>query len=510
MNSLNRSTIGDIITRSAHRAPTATALHFEDRTWTYAELDDAATRVAAALLDLGLRKGDRVAAFGKNSDAYILLWLGVAKAGLIHVPVNFALGGHELAYILRQSGARAVFADESLLPEVEASGATPEFTGSLRGGIPDRDVLAWGIATTPAPEISVEISDDDLVQILYTAGTTSDPKGAMLTHRALAHHYASACMALDQSASDRVLHALPLYHSAQLHVFAMPYLMLGAENWVLEVPAPLRLLDAIAEHGINSFFAAPTVWVALAGLIEKDPGRVGKLEKAYYGASIMPTPVLQRLRAALPAIGFYNCFGQSEMGPLCTVLRPEEHDDRPASAGRATPFVDMRVVDEDMNSVAPGEVGEVVYRSPQVCLGYWDKPAETAEAFTGGWFHSGDLARIDGEGFITVVDRKKDVINAGGIVVSSREVEEAFFTHPAVHEVAVIPLPDPKRIEAVTAIVVLEPGAETDEATLRNHAREELAEFKVPRHVYFIDALPKNSAGKVQKRVLREQFAPKA
>lgn len=506
VTSLNRSTIGDILSRSARRAPHSPALTFEDRAWTYRELDDAVTRVAASLLGLGLAKGDRVAAFGKNSDAYVLFWLGAARAGLVHVPVNFALTGPELAYILRQSGARAVFADAALQEEVASCGATPGIVGSLRNGSGERDVLTWAQAGGVVPELALDVADDDVAQILYTSGTTAEPKGAILTHRALVHHYASAALALDHKASDRFLHALPLYHSAQMHVFMMPALLMGAASWLLEVPAPLRVLEAIAEHEINSFFAAPTVWIALAGLIEKDPAQVRHLSKAYYGASIMPTPVLQRLRAALPELGFYNCFGQSEMGPLCTVLRPEEHEARPASAGRAIPFVDMRVVDDSMADVEPGEVGEVVYRSPQLCLGYWEKPEETASAFAGGWFHSGDLAVIDAEGFITIVDRKKDVINAGGIVISSREVEEALFSHPAVHEVAVIPVPDPKRIEAVGAVVVLEPGASAEAGELRAHARGLLAEFKVPRHVWFVDALPKNTAGKVQKVELRARF----
>lgn len=506
VNAPTRSTIGDILTRSSRRAPHSHALAFADRSWTYGELDDAVTRVAAGLLALGLTKGDRVAAFGKNSDAYVMLWLGAARAGLIHVPVNFALTGPELAHILRQSGSRAVFADDSLADEVATCGATPEIVGSLRAGAGERDVLAWAQATT-TPELDVDVTDDDVAQILYTSGTTSAPKGAVLTHRALVHHYASAAMALDARATDRVLHALPLYHSAQMHVFMMPALLMGMANWLLEVPAPVRVLEAIAEHEIDSFFAAPTVWIALVGMIEKDPARVGHLRKAYYGASIMPTPVLQRLRAVLPDIGFYNCFGQSEMGPLCAVLRPEEHEARPASAGRAIPFVDLRVVDDSMVDVAPGDVGEVVYRSPQLCQGYWDLPEETAEAFAGGWFHSGDLARIDEEGFITIVDRKKDVINAGGIVISSREVEEALFTHPAVHDVAVIPVPDAKRIEAVGAVVVLEEGATVEPAELRAHVRREHAEFKVPRHVWFVDALPKNTAGKVQKKELRDRFA---
>lgn len=509
MSAITRSTIGDLVTRSARRAPDALALSFDDRDWTYRQLDDASTRVAAALLGLGLHKGDRVAAFGKNSDAYVLLWLGVVKAGLVHVPVNFALTGRELEYILRQSGTRAVFSDETLQPVLDASGFAPEISGSLQSGHGERDVIVWASAPTPAPELSVDVDDNDVAQILYTSGTTSAPKGAVLTHRALVHHYASAALALDQRASDRVLHALPLYHSAQMHVFMMPSLMLGSPNWVLDKPAPTPVLRAIAEHDIDSFFAAPTVWIALLALLEKDPARGSNLRKAYYGASIMPTPVLQRLISLLPGLGFYNCFGQSELGPLCAVLRPEEHEKRPASAGRAIPFVDMRVVDDNLDDVAVGEVGEVVYRSPQLCLGYWEKPEETAEAFAGGWFHSGDLASIDAEGFITVVDRKKDIINSGGIVVSSREVEEALFLHPAVREVAVIPVPDPKRIEVVTAVVVLEDGADEDEAALIRHARGILADFKVPKHIHFVDQLPKNTAGKLLKRELRDRFAPK-
>ena len=503
-----RSTIGDILTRTARRVPEAMALAFGDRTWTYRELDEASTRVAHGLHALGLVKGDRVAAFGKNSDAYVLLWLGVQKAGLVHVPINFALAGRELAYLVSQSGARAVFADRALRPAVEACGVPVEILGSLRDGEGERDVLAMARRGNARP-LEVVIADDDIAQLLYTSGTTSDPKGAILTHRALIHHYASAAMALDMRATDRQLHALPLYHSAQMHVFLMPSLMLGAPNWLLEGPDPTAVLDQIATHRIVAFFAAPTVWIALLPLLEQDPARAAALVKAYYGASIMPTPVLQRLRALLPALGFYNCFGQSEIGPLATVLRPEEHDERPASAGRAIPFVDMRVVDDDLNDVAAGEVGEVVYRSPQLCLGYWNKPEETREAFAGGWFHSGDLARIDAEGFITIVDRKKDVIKTGGVIVSSREVEEALFSHPAVHEVAVIPLPHPKWIESVTAIVVVKPGVIVAAEVLIEHARTRLAPFKVPKAVHFVDALPKNTAGKLLKRELRATFAPK-
>ncbi len=499
------STIGGLLRRSARRTPKRNALVFAERAWTYAELDQASDRVAASLLALGLAKGDRVAAFGKNSDAYALLWLGCAKAGLVHVPINYALGREELRYLVTQSGSRALFYDPALADKAGTAGLELELTGTLRDGTSPEDVLAMA-RNASAPALDVEVGDEDVAQLLYTSGTTAAPKGAIMTHRALLHEYVSAALAQDLSPSDRVLHALPLYHSAQMHVYLMPCLMLGCESWLMEAPEPERVLDQIAAHRINMFFAPPTVWIQLLALLEKDASRASTLEKAYYGASIMPVPVLQRLRGILPELGFYNCFGQSEIGPLATVLRPEEHDARPASAGRAIPFVDMRVVHDDMQDVAPGEVGEVVYQSPQLCLGYWEKPDETEAAFEGGWFHSGDLARIDEEGYITIVDRKKDIIKTGGVVVASREVEETLFKHEAVQEVAVIPLPDPKWIEAVTAVVVLKAGAKATEPELIEHAKKSLAPFKVPKRVIFVDELPRNASGKLLKRLLRDQF----
>ncbi len=223
----------------------------------------------------------------------------------------------------------------------------------------------------------------------------------------------------------------------------------------------------------------------------------------------MPGPVLERLRSTLPEIGLFNCFGQSEIGPLATVLRPEEHDARPASAGRSALFVELRVVDDSGRDVAPGELGEVVYRSPQLCQGYWDKPEETEEAFRDGWFHSGDLVRADAEGYIEVVDRIKDVINTGGVLVASREVEDALYTHPGVAEAAVVGAPDERWIEAVTAFVV--PTGEADPETLPDdlveHVRARLAAFKAPKEVRVVDELPRNASGKILKRELRDRIA---
>jgi fatty-acyl-CoA synthase len=502
-----RNTIGDAIRRSAARQPGRAALHFEDRSWTYRELDQAANRVAGRLLALGLQKGDRVAAYGKNSDAYLLLFLGCARAGLVHVPINFALSGDELAFIVGHSGSRALFCDPALADKVAAirPRVALEQVGTIRDG-DAADVLRWARAAGDADEPEVELDDGDLAQLLYTSGTTAAPRGAMLTHRALVTEYLACVIALDLRAGDRPLHVLPLYHSAQLHVFVMPYLVVGATGWLAESPMPRTVLELIERHRIDSFFAPPTVWIAMQAQPEFATRDLSSLRKAYYGASIMPVPVLESLQRRLPGLGFYNCFGQSEIAPLATVLRPEEHAARPASAGRPLTSVELRVVDDEMRDVPVGEVGEVVYRSPQLCLGYWRNPAESAEAFAGGWFHSGDLARADAEGFITVVDRKKDVINTGGVVVASREVEEMLYLHPAVREVAVIGVPHPTRIESVAAVVVLREGAAVEAEALIQHCRERLAPFKVPRVIQFAPELPKNGSGKVLKRLLRGRF----
>jgi fatty-acyl-CoA synthase len=495
------STVGAVLKRTAGRVPDRLALTYAERRWSYAELDRAAGRVAAALLDLGLAQGDRVAAFGKNSDAYLLLYLGCARAGLVHVPVNFSARGDELAYLLTQSGPAAVFSDPALEEHVEAvAGAL----GLLRRGSLQDEVLAWALDAGGALHEEQGVRDDDLVQLLYTSGTTSLPKGAMLTHRALVHEYVSCIVALELSADDVPLHTMPLYHSAQMHVFLLPGLAVGATNHLEEAPDLGVTLERVPREGITSLFFPPTVWVGLAnhpGLAAAD---LTSLRRAYYGASIMPVPVLERLRERLPDVGFYNCFGQSEIGPLATVLRPEEHAARPDSVGRSVLFVETRVVDADMHDVAAGELGEVIYRSPQLCTGYWGKPEETAEAFAGGWFHSGDLVRIDDEGYMFVVDRIKDVVNTGGVLVASREVEDALYGHAAVVEVAVVGLPHERWIEAIAAVVVLREDVEPD--ALIAYAKDKLAPHKVPKSVHRVDELPKNASGKVLKRELRRQL----
>ncbi|MEV8035290.1 acyl-CoA synthetase [Streptomyces sp. NPDC086182] len=490
------STVDGVLRRSARRTPARRAVDYRERSWTYAELDEAVSRAATVLLDEGLSPGDRVGAYGHNSDAYLIGFLACARAGLVHVPVNQNLTGDDLAYIVGQSGCSLVLTDPDL------AGRLPEGVRTLPLRDADDSFLARLEAARPYD--GDEPRGDTLVQLLYTSGTTALPKGAMMTHRALVHEYLSAITALDLSAGDLPVHSLPLYHSAQMHVFLLPYLAVGASNTILDAPDAGQLFDLIEAGRADSLFAPPTVWIGLSNRPDFADRDLSGLRKAYYGASIMPVPVLERLRARLPKLAFYNCFGQSEIGPLATVLGPDEHKGRMDSCGRPVLFVDARVVDEDGKDVPDGTPGEVVYRSPQLCEGYWDKPEETAEAFRDGWFHSGDLAVRDAHGYFTVVDRVKDVINSGGVLVASRQVEDALYTHEQVAEVAVVGLPDERWIEAVTAVVV--PRGEVTEDELIAHAREKLAHFKAPKRVLFVDELPRNASGKILKRELRDRF----
>ncbi|WP_031087143.1 fatty acyl-CoA synthetase [Streptomyces sp. NRRL WC-3549] len=499
MNGVRSSTVDGVVARSARRTPGRIAVRYAGRTWTYQALDAAVSTAAAVLTaDHGLRPGDRVASCAHNSDVYLIAYLACARAGLIHVPVNQNLTGDDLAYILGQSGSALVLTDPALAPRIPQGYAVR----ALR----DAPDSLLGELDTPRPFTPERAPDaDDLVQLLYTSGTTAQPKGAMMTHGALVHEYLSAVTALDLRAGDRPVHSLPLYHSAQMHVFLLPYLAVGAENTILDAPDAGRIFELVEAGQADSLFAPPTVWIGLANHPDFATRELGALRKAYYGASIMPVPVLERLRGRLPELAFYNCFGQSEIGPLAMVLGPEEHDGRMDSCGRPVLFVEAKVVDEQGAEVPDGTAGEVVYRSPQLCRGYWEKPEESAEAFRLGWFHSGDLAVRDTEGYFTVVDRMKDVINSGGVLVASRQVEDALYTHPAVAETAVVGLPDERWIEAVTAVVVLR--EEATERELIEHVREQLAHFKAPKKVLFLDELPRNASGKILKRELRDRFS---
>ena len=511
--SVRRQTIGDLLRRTRSRYPNKLAIRCGGTDWTYAEFDDVCNQLGGGLAARGIGAGERVAVIARNSHAYAALRFALARVGAILVPINFMLNADEARYILQHSGAKMLCVDSSCAELGRAASAATEVSETV--WLPGEDPAEPAGGATPfdhllrsghAPPCAVDGSA--VAQIIYTSGTESRPKGAMLTHDAVIAQYVSCLVDLEMSERDRVLHALPLFHCAQLDVFLGPYVYVGATNVITGKPAASNLLALMARDGINSFFAPPTVWIALLQAPEFERTDLSALRKGYYGASIMPVEVLKEMQRRLPRVRLWNLYGQTEIAPLATVLRPEDQLSKPGSAGRATLNVETRLVDPEMNDVRPGEIGEIVHRSPHLMSGYYKDEERTREAFHGGWFHSGDLGTIDDEGYFYVVDRKKDMIKTGGENVASREVEEAIYGLEGVSEVAVIGLPDPKWIEAVTAVVVPRPDHPLTEEAVLSALAGRLAVFKIPKRVVITDALPKNPSGKVLKRELRLRYAP--
>jgi len=508
-----RHSLADLLRRSAARYPDRVAVIDGPRARTYAELDAEASRIANALHARGLGVGDRIALLSRNSLEYVQVVFGVARSGGVLVPINFMLGGSEAGYILRHSSSVALVVQDALVDVAEQAIAHAEAQGSVRAQVvlgSDRD--GWErferlLAHRDSSEPAVVIRPDDPAQVLYTSGTESRPKGAVLAHSALIAQYTSCIVDGGMDASDVELHALPLFHCAQQHCFLVPDIYLGARSVIVGAPDPATLLEEIERHGITKFFAPPTVWIGMLRHPDFDRRDLSSLRKGYYGAAIMPVEVLREISDRLPNVRLWNFYGQTEMAPAAVMLQPEDQLRKAGAAGHPCLNVETRVVDEDGVDVAVGEVGEIVHRGPHAILEYLDDDKKTAEAFRGGWFHSGDLGTLDEEGYLTVVDRIKDMIKTGGENVASREVEEVLYEHDAVGELAVIGIAHPVWIEAVVAIVVVKQDSSVTADDLKSHARSRLAPFKVPKAFAFVDGLPKNPSGKLLKRELREQYA---
>jgi fatty-acyl-CoA synthase len=511
-----RHGIADLLARTAVRRPGHRALVWEHGSDTFAELDRLVTRVAHSMADRGIAKGDRVVMFAHNSRDYVVYYFALARLGAISVPANFMLNADELAYIVDHSQPVGYVVEDQLGDTVHRAWelALPDRAPRMRSWIstgasrPDEydDLMILDIDGRDE-EIAVAIADDDPIQIMYTSGTESRPKGATLSSRSLIAQYSSCIVDGNMTADDIDIHSLPFYHCAQLHCFLTPDVYVGATSVVLPRPDPELICAAIERERATKLFCPPTVWISILRSDAFDRYDLSSLCKGYYGASIMPVEVLHEIGRRLPDLDLWNFYGQTEMSPVATILQPRDQVARSGSAGVATLNVETHIVDDDDQPVEPGTIGEIVHRSPQAMLGYWNDPAKTADSFRHGWFHSGDLGVMDADGYLTVVDRKKDIIKSGGENVASKEVEECLFQHPAVAEAAVFGIPDPHWIEAVAACVVLREGADADAEELVAFARERLAGYKTPKQVLIVDSLPKNPSGKILKRDLRERFA---
>jgi acyl-CoA synthetase (AMP-forming)/AMP-acid ligase II len=507
----------DALHRSAKLYPDKIAVATPDAGLAYRDADERANRLANALPGLGLRAGDRVALLVGNSVHYWELYFGLARAGLACVPLNTHLTATEAGYILADSGAAALIYDSGRAPLVEelAAGALLADVRRLvaigakgADGPSYEDLLAQA---APAPP-GLEVSSDATALIVYTSGTTGQPKGVMLSHRALFGDGLSQVLGHYQRHDDRFITATPLYHlaaAARVHAVAIA----GGTQLVLEDFDPELLLRFAEREAATSTLLVATMARKVLEALKGGSFDLRSLRSVVHGAAPTPFEVLVEICERLP-VGQYVGWGLTEGGTFLTVLRPDEYRDpdgginrRLTSVGRDAVNAEVILVDDDGRIVTePGVPGEMAVRSDRMMTGYWNRPESTAEALRGGWLHTGDVAHADESGFLYIVDRKKDMIISGGVNIYPLEIERVLETHPGVLEVAVIGVPDEKWGETPLAVVVARPGHHLAEAELLAHARQSLAGFKAPRRVQFVDNLPRNSVGKVAKAELRKEY----
>lgn len=507
--------VSDILRLQARRSPNKTAMIYEGCKDSYADLESLVNRFANKLISLGIAPGDRVAVFAHNSRSFVIARFGVIHAGAIFMPINFMLTAGEVSFMLDHAKPVAIIAEDALAPIVDEALALVGHVPRVKASIDHEAVSApdgwvnmeeW-LQFPDACQPLVVRSEDAAVQLMYTSGTESQPKGALLSSRSLFAQYVSCIVDGEMSSDDIELHCLPLYHCAQLDCFLTVDLYLGATSIVLRAPDIRTMLETIETERVTKLFCPPTVWIALLQHPDFETRDLSSLKKGYYGASVMPVAVVEEIMRRLPGMRLWNFYGQTELCPVAAILQPEDQLSRLGSAGRPAINVETRVVDEDGAPLGIGEIGEIVHRGPQLMLGYYRDDAKTQHAFRSGWFHSGDLGRFDEDGYLYLVDRKKDMIKTGGENVASREVEEILFQHPDILEAAVFGLPDERWIESVTAVVVVRTGVSIDITSVHEHCRSRLAGFKRPKSIYVADSLPKNASGKILKRELRAIYA---
>lgn len=501
--SWRRLVLGDMLARNARRFGAKAALVSGDVRLTYTQLNDRVNRLASALAGRGVRKGSKVAVMAYNSHRLVEAYFACNKLGAVVVPVNYRMVAAEVQYVLAHSDAEVLlfgehFADVARATAVgtliQMSEAAPAFALCYEA------LVAAGAPVEP----DVDIDDDDDAFLMYTSGTTGFPKGALLTHKNLWVNTANWIIEIGISSDSVWTAGLPLFHIGGLNG-VLPFFFIGG-TVAFETGGtsfdPIRTLRLMSAEKVTHCNFVPTMWQQILDQ-DRSAYDLSSLRMAMWGASMAPLRLLDDMCRAFPGIEIVNAFGQTEMSSNTTFLRGKDAVRKMGSVGHPLVNVEVRVVDDQDRDVAPGEVGEIVYRGPTVLKEYYKDPAATAEAMSGGWFHSGDLVRADAEGYLYVVDRKKDMIISGGENIYPAEVERAIGAHPAVREVAVIGVADPKWVETPKAVVVVREGFTLTRDEVIEHCRKQMASYKKPSYVAFVRELPRNAAGKVLRRELR-------
>jgi fatty-acyl-CoA synthase len=499
--------------RHALMQPDATALRFLGRTTTWAELERRVDALAAALSRRGVGFGDRVLILMLNRVEFIESFLAASRLGAIAVPVNFRMTPPEIAFLISDCQAR-IIVTEPVLAALATAAQRLDSTLErvvVADGSPDPSTEDYERLLAEPGEAApvVDVPNDHPALIMYTSGTTGRPKGAVLTHANLAGQGITSLLAVGVDLNNDVgFIGVPLFHIAGIGNL-INALMLGLPTVLYPLGAfePDSLLDVLESEGVTAIFLVPAQWQVVCAAQRANPRNL-RLRALSWGAAPATDSLLRDMSATFRGAQIFAAFGQTEMSPVTCMLMADDALRKLGSVGKVIPTVAARVVDENMNDVPVGHVGEIVYRAPTLMAEYWNNPAATAEAFAGGWFHSGDLVRQDEEGYVWVVDRKKDMIISGGENIYCAEVENALADHPDIADVAVIGRPHDKWGEVPVAVVSLDGSIETPLtlADLDGFLSERLARYKHPKAIEFVDALPRNSAGKVLKTELRQRF----
>ena len=506
-------TIGNSLRMSARRVPDDPALVFEDQAYTYAELDAAVDRTATVLRELGIGRGDRVVMLATNSDRFVVAFYAVQRLAAVFVPINPLAAPPEVAYMLEDSGARVFVFDPAIdatIRAVEELGlpANVAHVVSLGPSHGHRDLMA---AADEQAAVVVEetATEDDDALILYTSGTTGRPKGVLLDHRRSMKAGIAAVAILGQRVADRLLHVAPLYHAAALGVQLIPGTLLGVKHIVHSRFDPEKVVETMEREKVTMFFGPPTMYQIMLKVPSITSRDLSAWRTGLYGAAPMPPSVLEAMFEAFPQTDFVQFAGQTEAGPGGIYLTGEQARERPDASGRqAFLFTEWRIVDEHEVDISPGEVGELLLRGETIMKEYWNKPEETAAALTAeGWLHTGDLVRLDPDGYMTFVDRLKDLIITGGLNVYAIEVENAVMAHPDVAEVAVVSRPHETYGESIVAVIIPNAGKSITLESIRDFCADKLSKYKIPHAIEIVETLPRNPSGKVLKHRLRELIA---
>ena len=496
--------LAEHVERAARKNPDHPAILFEGRSVGYGALAACAAALARTLANRGVRRGDRVALFLPNIPAFALCYLAVQRLGAIAVSINSIFKSDEVKYIVNDAGARVLFTVAELLPHVpRAECPSVEHLVICEGTASEATLGEWLAEGSASPAPLAAMKPDEPAALLYSSGTTGFPKGVTLTHDNVVTNIRTAAKYSGYRQDDRLAVFLPLFH-----VFAQNYIMnagfeAGATLALFRRFVPDQVLEGIARDRITMFFAVPTIYIALLNArVPRE--KLASIRYFFSAASTMPQEISRRWTETYGHL-VYEGYGLTECSPFAAYNHISQH--RFGSIGTAVENFEVRIFDENDHEAPRGQWGEIVIRGPGVMKGYWGRPKDSEWALRGGWLHSGDIGRMDEEGYVYIVDRVKDMINVSGFKVWPAEVENALYRHPAVKEVAVYGVPDPLKGEQVRVALVLKEGAQASPGEFIAWCREKLASYKAPEQVEFVTELPKSATGKILKRVLRDQAA---